>query len=104
MINFSDEYELCIGLVGLSKEEYFNLTPAETHTKVKAYVKNRDLMSANFRALFHLQFNQWAKNPKSRHELWPLSIDEIPDSNLTMNEIYERNREIIARYRAQGEA
>ena len=93
----SDEYEFCIGIVGLLKEEYFALTPAETYTKVQAYTHNRDVVASNFRALFHLQFNQWSKERRSAHELWPLSIDNMPNE-LTEEEMYERNAKIIKAY------
>lgn len=51
-------------------------------------------MSSNFRALFQLQFNQWAKHPKEAHILWPLSIDRTIEP-LTDEEMYKRNAEII---------
>lgn len=54
-------------------------------------------MSSNFRALFHLQFNQWAKYSKSAHELWPLSIDENVQV-LSEDEMYARNARIIAEF------
>lgn len=54
-------------------------------------------MSANFRALFHLQYNQWAKHPKQAERLWPLSIDHIEDE-LTEDEMYARNKAVIAAY------
>ena len=79
--------------------EYFNLTPAETYTKVKAYIHNRDAMASNFRALFQLQFNQWSRNPKSANELWPLSIDENYTEQLTEEELYARNKKIIDQYK-----
>lgn len=55
-------------------------------------------MAANFRALFQLQFNQWSKHPKSATELWPLSIDDKQEE-LTDEEMYKRNEEIINQYR-----
>lgn len=55
-------------------------------------------MSANFRALFHLQYCQWAKHPKSAQYLWPLSIDPKPEI-LDESELYKRNTEIIRQYR-----
>lgn len=69
------------------------MTPAELSAKVDGYVYNRDTMSANFRALFTLQFNQYAKHPKNPDQLWPLSWDSAND--MTMDEIYERNKRII---------
>lgn len=59
---------------------------------------NRDVMSANFRALFQLQYNQWAKHPKQAEQLWPLSIDDRYDEELTEDEMYARNAAIIAAY------
>lgn len=58
-------------------------------------------MASNFRALFQLQFNQWAKlgERKSASELWPLSIDENEVEPLTDEEMYKRNEEIINKYR-----
>lgn len=50
-------------------------------------------MAANFRALFTLTFNQYAKHPKEPHQLWPLQIDHVND--LSMEEVYERNKRII---------
>lgn len=58
------------------------------------------MMSANFRALFWLQFNQYAKTPKSQTQLWPLSFDHVNDE--TADEMYERNRKIIASMEASG--
>ena len=54
-------------------------------------------MASNFRALFHLQYNQWAKYTKSAQELWPLSIDENVQV-LSEEEMYERNARIIAEF------
>lgn len=56
-------------------------------------------MASNFRALFHLQFNQWSKYPKGAAELWPLSIDENNTEQLTEEELYGRNEQIINKYR-----
>jgi len=78
----------------LNKEYFLSLTPAETSAIVDGYVYNRDTMSANFRALFWLSFNQWSKTPKSSESLWPLSIDS-DGQELSMDEIYERNKRII---------
>ena len=78
----------------MTKEEYWNLTPAETYTKVKGYIYNRDVMSANFRALFTLIYHQYAKHPMSPERLWPLSIDRVKNE-ITAEEMYERNRKII---------
>lgn len=55
-------------------------------------------MASNFRALFQLQYNQWAKHSKSAKELWPLSIDTV-GNELTEDEMYERNRIIIEKYK-----
>lgn len=55
---------------------------------------NRDVMSANFRALFSLHYNQWAKSKKSPEQLWQLSIDG-GINNLTEEEMYERNKKVI---------
>lgn len=63
-----------------------------------AYIYNRDKMSENFRALFQLQYNQWAKFTKQASELWPLSIDDQPEV-ITDDEMYKRNEEIIRQYR-----
>lgn len=93
-VDYQTEYLFCIGEVGLSKDEYFLLTPAETAAKVKGYITKRDTMSANFRALYYLMFNQWAKTPKSPHELWPLSIDKEEDEE-PIEQTYERNRQLI---------
>jgi len=54
-------------------------------------------MSANFRALFHLQYSQWAKHPKSAEYLWPLSIDEHIEI-LSEEELYARNKIIIEQF------
>jgi hypothetical protein len=55
-------------------------------------------MSANFRMLFTLTYNQWAKNAKSPETLWPLiSIDETIEP-LTEDEMYARNKAIIEQY------
>jgi len=67
---------------------------------VQGYVYNRDVLASNFRALFTLQFNQWSKNPKKAENLWPLSMDEI--EQLTADEMYARNRNIIASIEASG--
>ena len=56
-------------------------------------------MASNFRALFQLQFNQWSRHPKQAHELWPLSIDENHIEQLTEEEMYKRNEQIINKYR-----
>jgi hypothetical protein len=79
--------------LGLSKTEYFYLTPAELTAKLNGYIYNRDVLSSNFRALFWLQFNQYSKTPKSAESLWKLSIDQ--NNELTAAEMYERNKNII---------
>lgn len=55
-------------------------------------------MASNFRALFHLQFNQWSRHAKSAKELWPLSIDENHTNKLSEEELYARNKAIIDHY------
>jgi len=97
-MNFSEEYEFCTGICGISKAEYLSLTPAETYNKVQAYIYNRDMMSANFRMLYTLQFNQWAKRGQQKQpaKLWPLSFDT--DHELPAEEMYARNAEIIEQY------
>jgi len=74
------------------------MTPAETYTRVKAYVYSMDKRAENFRALFTLQYNQWAKpsDRKTPQQLWPLSIDEI--EQMSEEEMYERNRLVIEDY------
>ena len=56
-------------------------------------------MSANFRALFQLQFNQWSKYPKQAHLLWPLSIDQIEHEELTEEEMYQRAEVLINKFK-----
>jgi len=52
--------------------------------------------SANFRALFTLGYNQYAKSPKSATQLWPLGIDNTNQSTtLTSDEMFQRNKQII---------
>lgn len=80
----------------MSKSEYFQLTPAETYTKVQGYIHNRDVMSANFRALFVLNFNQWANHKKTAEQLWPLSFDY--EDQLSEEEMYARNKLVIEDY------
>jgi len=71
------------------------LTPAETTAKVQGYIRNLDRMSANFRALFWLSFNQFAKTPKKAESLWPLSIDGDKTGGVADEDMYERNTRII---------
>ena len=53
--------------------------------------------AANFRSLFTLGYNQYAKHPKSANQLWPLGIDgSNQSSTMTADEMYARNRDIIA--------
>lgn len=63
------------------------------------------MMSANFRAIFHLQYNQWAKHAKSPSQLWPLSIDD-KGLQLSEEEMYERNKRITEWFNSKqkGEA
>lgn len=53
-------------------------------------------MAANFRRLFALQYNQWAKQGHQMKEwsLWPLSIDKTEIDEQEAEEMYKRNREI----------
>jgi len=81
----------------MSKREYFDSTPAEVNARMQGYLSNRDIMASNFRALFALQYNQWAKHPMKPENLWPLDIDEKPDAK----EIYKRNEKIIKDYEAR---
>jgi hypothetical protein len=93
-MTYSEEYEFCIGRVGLSKAEYFSLTPAETYTKVFGYIFNNERQASYIRNLFHLQFNQWSKQKVSAEKLWPLpEIDTIEE--LDEEEMYERNKRLI---------
>lgn len=93
-MTYSEEYEFCIGKVGLSKQEYFSLTPAETYTKVYGYIFNNERQASYIRNLFHLQFNQWSKQKLSAKKLWPLpEIDNI--EVLDEDEMYERNKKLI---------
>jgi hypothetical protein len=63
---------------------------------VAGFLINRDVEASNFRALFYLNYNQWAKQKMSPQKLWPLSIDQAEKTKqLTMEEIYERNKKII---------
>lgn len=55
-------------------------------------------MSANFRALFHLQYCQWAKHPKSAESLWPLDHIDQQIEQLSEEEMYKRNKAIIEHY------
>jgi hypothetical protein len=57
-------------------------------------------MASNFRALFHLQYNQWAGKGQRRtaKQLWPLSFDNN-EVELTESELYRRNTEIIESYK-----
>lgn len=98
VVNFSDEYAFCIGEIGLSKQEYWDLTPAETFTKVKGYLYNRDRDSANFRELFYLQYHQYVtkqSDRRTRKQLWPLSIDSEGQKQKNTDDLYERNKKII---------
>lgn len=63
--------------------------------KVDGYVYNRDTLSDNFRALFTLQFNQWAKKSEQKKpsQLWPLSFDN--NQKQTSEDMYERNKKLI---------
>jgi len=74
------------------------LTSGEINARARGYLIRNDLQSANFRNLFTLQYNSTQKQQKTAQRLWPLSIDDIdkPTSNMTMEEIYERNRKILA--------
>src|SRR5660398_115485 len=104
MVTNPVDNELCIGQIGLSKEEYWNLTPAETYTKIKGYVFNRDVMSSNFRALFSLSYNQNVKtgDRKKPELLWPLaSIDNEGKQELTSDEMFCRNKKIEEWYNSQ---
>jgi len=55
-------------------------------------------MSANFRMLFWLNHNQWAKYPKNPEYLWPLSSIDEQIEVLTEDQMYERNKIIIEQY------
>lgn len=55
----------------------------------------KDFISADFRSLFTLNYNQYSKTPKTCQQLWPLSIDTINNEKLEIDEIYERNKKII---------
>lgn len=58
------------------------------------------MMQANFRMLYGIQYNQWAKPRRTNAQLWPIpSIDGGEVEQLTEEEIYERNKEIIANYK-----
>lgn len=88
-----------IGEVGISKDEYFRLTQAETAAMVRGYVHNNDRRSADLRALFTLQYNMNVTegHRKTPQQLWPLSIDEKQD-NLTVDEMFARNKRIIEQF------
>lgn len=86
--------------MGISKDAYFRLTPAETRAICDGWVYNRDMMSNNFRMLFMLQFNQWSKQKKDASQLWPIaSIDGEKAEPLTEEELYARNKKIIEHYK-----
>jgi len=72
----------------LSSNEYFKLTPAETHTIVNGWLWRNELASSNFRELFTLQYNQFAKRggTKTSSQLWPL---KLLDKRFTMFETAE---------------
>ena len=53
--------------------------------------------ASNFRSLFLLQYNQWAKTPKTAHELWPLAIDNV--ETIPIEEVYERNKRMVKYFR-----
>lgn len=82
-------------MVGVSKKEYWSLTPAETIAKAEGWKIKEDLRSNNFRSLFTLGYNQYAKHPKTQEQLWPLSIDKNLTKKMDIEDIYDRNRKII---------
>lgn len=92
-MSYSEIYAFCLGEVGISKDEYFRLTQAETMGIVAGFVINRDVRSNDIRSLYTLTHNINAKHTKRPYQLWPLSIDSI--YALTMDEIYERNKKIL---------
>ncbi len=51
-------------------------------------------MASNFRALFTIQYNQFAKHAKGATELWPLSIDSHKEE-LNAEDMYARNKRVI---------
>jgi len=55
-------------------------------------------MSANFRMLFALNFNQWSRNAKSPEVLWPLPSIDGEIEVLSEEDMYARNKAIIAQY------
>ena len=63
--------------------------------KVNGWRINQDLRSNNFRSLFTLGYNQYAKHPKTQEQLWPLSIDKNSTNKMDIEDIYERNKKII---------
>jgi len=78
-MTFSEMYNFGIGELGLMPDEFFALTSAEFSAKIRGYVINRDLDSANHRNLFTLTANLNRKkgaSAKSPEELWGLAIDE----------------------------
>ena len=92
-MSYSEAYAFCIGEVGMSKEEYFRLTQAETIGIIAGFVTNRDVRSNDIRLLYTLTHNINAKREKRPYQLWPLSIDSIHE--LTMDEMYKRNKLIL---------
>lgn len=72
------------------------MTPAETSATVDGYIYNRQVNSSNFRALFALTFNQWAKKgeAKSPEALWPLPMLDDLVPKMTADEMFERNKQI----------
>lgn len=93
VVDYAKDYALCIGEIGLSKEEFYSLTPAETRIKSKAYRKLQDLDSEKYRVLATILYNSWTDSPRTPHQLWPLSIDE--ETMQDIEEIYARNKRMI---------
>lgn len=78
----ADEYAFCIGKIGLAPDDYFALTPAETAQIVEGWEWRNQKLSANFRELFTLQYNQFAKGGRKKRAkiLWPLELIDKGES------------------------
>ena len=70
----AEEYEFCISKVGINPDLYFTLTTAETYSIVQGWLWRNERTSADFRELYALQFNQFAKSKKTASQLWPLKL------------------------------
>lgn len=90
-------YFFCIGEIGLSPAEFWDLTEGETVAKINGYYMQLARRSADFRALYALTYNINAKRGQGKkpEQLWKLLIDEETGSReMTHEEIQERNAKI----------